>query len=293
MPADVARLYPNFDLYSETAYHYTDSGGLLGIVEGHALWASSYTMLNDVSEIRHGVEEVLEARKSWAVPHSAHPGAVTAVEEYLDDLATTFERLPIYIISASKSPTLVNQYQGYAGGGGYAVGFGSGSIFRPFDAEVDANLWLLGWLNVVYEPVEKRNYVHRILDDLVAPDSMIALAPVMGGTLQWVLEDSFATLVAVLKHEAFAAEQEVRYIFTYRGRPHFRPTPRGVVPFVKVGNHGGPLSSMRPDGLLDLREVFIGPPSSTAEPRMRSVELLLSGEYSAAAVADSGLPFVP
>lgn len=293
MTTAIATVFPNFRIYDGPAYHYTDAGGLNGIVGSHTVWASSYTMLNDVSEIAHGVEEVLAARASWHPPVDAHPSAVHAVQRYLDALEATFERLPIYIISASIRPDLVNQFQGYAGGGGYAVELGSASALRPFDGEPDPSLWTLGWLEVFYKAAAKRDYVHQIMNDLVAPSSVVALAPVAGGSLQWVLEDAFASLVAVLKHEAFEAEQEVRYVFTYRGRPQFRPTPRGIVPFIKVGNHSGPLESKDPDGLLDLRGVYVGPPTSTANRRMRSVDLLLSKDYPRVSATDSGLPYLP
>lgn len=289
----IASLYPNFRIHHGSAYHYTGASGLHGIVEGHALWASSYTMLNDVSEIRHGVEEVLTARQSWLPPDTASRSAVLAVGDFLDQLEARFENLPIYLISASKKPDLVNQYQGYAGGGGYAVELGSPPILRPFETEADENLWILGWLEVIYESTAKRTYVHEIMDELVRPDSIVALAPSMGGSLQWVLEDTFATLIAVLKHEAFASEQEVRYLFTYRARPHFRPEPRGIVPFIKVGNHKGPLESERPDGLLPINGVWVGPPTSTAQRRMRSVDLLLARNYSGVRATDSELPYVP
>jgi hypothetical protein len=131
------------------------------------------------------------------------------------------------------------------------------------------------------------------LDALVRPNSIVALAPSMGGSLQWVLEDTFATLVAVLKHQAFEAEQEVRYLLTYRGRPKFRPEPRGNVPFITVGNHQGPLESDKPDGRLPISGVHVGPPTSTAERRIRSVDLLLSKDYAGVRSTDSRLPYVP
>ena len=211
----------------------------------------------------------------------------------MDELEATFESLPIYIISASKKPGLVNQYQGYAGGGGYAVELGTGPVLRPIGTEEDPNLWIMGWLDVVYEGTAKREYVHEILNELVRPESIVALAPSMGRSLQWVLEDTFAALISVLKHEAFEAEQEVRYVFTYRGRPKFRPEPRGIVPFIKVGNHQGALKSEQPDGRLPITGVFVGPPASTAERRMRSVDLLLSKDYPGVRSTDSRLPYVP
>ena len=38
----------------ELLYHYTRAGGLLGIVQGHSIWATDIRYLNDGNEFRYG-----------------------------------------------------------------------------------------------------------------------------------------------------------------------------------------------------------------------------------------------
>lgn len=276
-----------------TAYHYTDTYGVFGMITGHQVWATAYTMLNDELEIRHGVEEVVKAMKTWKPGPQTSPVAEAVLRDYVATLETVFETLPIYIISASKRPDLVNQYQGYAGGGGYAVGFKADAMLRPFDTEPDNSIWSSsGWLEVFYDATAKRGYAHEIFDQLAAGNSILTIIPGVAGP-GWVLQDSLAALVSVLKHHSFSAEEEVRYAITYRGRPSFRPSQRGVVPFLKVGNHHGPLDAPEPDKSLDIESLYVGPPSATAARRIRTLDLLLEKDYPTVRAEDSEIPYVP
>ncbi|GAA1230176.1 hypothetical protein JOF42_000360 [Microbacterium phyllosphaerae] len=288
-----AILAPTPRRYDGPAYHYTGARGLHGMVTKHCVWATAYTMLNDELEIRHGVSEVLRAFATWKPGPNVSQQAALTLSAYLEQLEETFETLPIYIVSASKKPTLLNQYQGYAGGEGYAVGFDKAPVLRPFNTAPDNNLWAAGgWLEVFYEPAAKEEYAHHIFDQMVQHESVLALIAPFTGT-SWILQDSLAALVSVLKHEAFAAEQEVRHVVTYAGRPHFRAEDRGIVPYLTLGNHSGGLDSKVPDGLLQLTDIYVGPPSATAARRIRTLEQLLEQDYSGVGVKDSELPYLP
>jgi hypothetical protein len=49
---------------SELVYHYTDPGGLLGIVTSKCLWASDVWYMNDAREALYGVEVIERASSS-------------------------------------------------------------------------------------------------------------------------------------------------------------------------------------------------------------------------------------
>lgn len=278
--------------YSGTAYHYTGASALRGLLTGHQVWASSYEMLNDSLEIRHGVEEVLKALKTWVPGPMSGKANEQALRDYAKTLERVFAELPIYIVSASKDPQLVNQYQGYAGGSGFAVGLASTGALRPFDVGDDPQIWSSGgWLEVFYTAKDKEQYAHETFDQLAASNAVTALVGPMAG-MGWVLENAFAALISVLKHESFIAEQEVRYVVTYRGRPHFRDEDRGIIPFLRLGNHAHPLTVKEPGASLELDDIYVGPPSATARRRVRAVELLRQKDYPGVDVKDSKLPYV-
>lgn len=279
-------------MYTETAYHYTDAGGVYGILTGHQVWASAYTMLNDALEIRHGIGEVQAAAKTWVPKPPASVSAVHALRNYIAKLPEVFDSLPIYIVSASKSPTLVNQYQGYAGADGYAVGLAADARLRPLDVEEDPQIFGAGWLEVLYTATDKTTYAHSVFDELTASNSILGLSSAISG-MMWMLEDYLAALVAVLKHESFIAEQEIRYIITYRGRPHFRPSARGIIPFLKLGNHSKPLTHKGDGEVLQVNDIYVGPPTATAGRRIRTLEQLTLKDYPRVEVIDSGVPYVP
>ena len=52
-------------------YHYTDSGGLRGIIETGRLWLSDVFSMNDPSELNHGFSIFLDVLKDKAVSHNA------------------------------------------------------------------------------------------------------------------------------------------------------------------------------------------------------------------------------
>lgn len=58
---------------SETVFHYTGGEGLLGIVSRGEIWASSYTVLNDLSEVKYGIDVVEQevARRGSIFPPSS------------------------------------------------------------------------------------------------------------------------------------------------------------------------------------------------------------------------------
>src|SRR5687768_16098272 len=49
-------------------YHYTDLGGLVGIIEKSDLWLTHASYLNDAEEMKHGREVALDVLKNCVPP---------------------------------------------------------------------------------------------------------------------------------------------------------------------------------------------------------------------------------
>ena len=60
----------------EDLYHYTDAGGLHGILKSNTLWATHAAYLNDSQEFIYGTDLVRQELLAWArhVPKEAKQG---------------------------------------------------------------------------------------------------------------------------------------------------------------------------------------------------------------------------
>jgi hypothetical protein len=67
---------------TEPLYHYTDAGGLRGIVESQKIWFTSYLHLSDPSELIYGMDIV--HRLLNEIGEGAHDGLVRRFCEIVD-----------------------------------------------------------------------------------------------------------------------------------------------------------------------------------------------------------------
>jgi hypothetical protein len=116
----------------EPLYHYTDSGGLVGILESQTLRATDARYLNDALELEHGcrlVDHVL--REKWrSLPRSERRGVTPAITLFLD-MALTDRLFDPYepgrfafVTCFCEEGNLLSQWRAYADrGAGYSIGF--------------------------------------------------------------------------------------------------------------------------------------------------------------------------
>lgn len=93
------------DNIDDLVWHYTDGHGLISILTGHCLWATSSAFLNDRQEIAYG--GALIARRIRELPPEDPTGILESLAQKVDT-ATTAGNGPgasnAYILSASRSP---------------------------------------------------------------------------------------------------------------------------------------------------------------------------------------------
>lgn len=102
----------------ETWWHYTDAGGLLGVLRNRQLWASSLGYLNDASEIAFGLESLEEALEDLAKDSSSRRDDI-----WPSNIPLERSSVDVYAVSFSTEGDQLSQWRGYAGGTGYALGF--------------------------------------------------------------------------------------------------------------------------------------------------------------------------
>ena len=117
---DLDELWPSGDV-PQQLYHYTDSKGLMGILESKRLWATDITYLNDSMELRYGFEIISSVIGS-------------KIAEGYDELKSFLEDVKLYVNRNSASTTayvtcfcedgnLLSQWRAYANhGAGYSIG---------------------------------------------------------------------------------------------------------------------------------------------------------------------------
>lgn len=302
---DAWREYPKHRWYVGTAWHYTSVEGCYGIVSNHELWATAHSMLNDAGEMSFGASRIIEFAEKWTPGRESDPRAEALLRSAIDELEQTMTENPLFVLSASKSPELLNQWANYGDSTGCAIAIDTMSLLVPEGqaAKPSPSSTLPLWLDVVYDPEEQDAHIGSVLDELVKPERLLSEAIVHQMEPESLVEQNLSMLIAALKHPGFRAEDEVRLVA--RPRPTtsiwYRPTPRGIVPYVRFfgtesGEDGGFQISSDPSSKLPLpiKEVRVGPPQGDSETRRVSSmrEFLRAHGYNID-VGGAGIPYLP
>ena len=105
-------------------YHYTDMGGLLGILSNEKLWFTSMHHLNDPSELTYGIGMALDIFDRVAKASTVIPvGDFCAVAKHVL-IKSGGEIFGFYVASFSQADNDLAQWRSYADNGrGVAIGF--------------------------------------------------------------------------------------------------------------------------------------------------------------------------
>lgn len=269
----------------QTVFHYTNAAGLIGIVQSHTLWASSVLALNDLSEMRYGIEVIAEAISGRSGQASGNLREMLEREDFAGLARDS------YVISASADGDSLSQWVGYAGNLGYAIELDTGGDIERVDKmQITSGqpIEALGglfpgasdwWYPVMYGHDQQLTKVNEILDVLEGH----------GFVDPAYLYHPIGVCIATFKNRAFASEREVRFISgrSSDGRDKFRPGRYGVVPYAEVS---------RPkdqDKHLPIKSVVIGPLNSDERPSAEAIvrALLDTNGYHQAEVRSSSVPY--
>lgn len=259
---------PTGDLASETRdllWHYTDTRGLLGILNNKVLWATDALYLNDSRELLEAHElqvKTLLADDPWSAGETQLTFE-TFHRWWLHDIAKDLQPLEgVFVASFCAVDDLLSQWRGYGAGPGYAIGFAREDL-TSWAARVDARL-----VRVTYGSPDEE------LAALLRPRSVK-----VRGTGEAFVDSEMAD-VASLKHPAFAEEHEWRVVANGDSRElKFRGTRRGLAPYVEL-----------PLDLALISEIKLGPGLSQGTA-VRAVERILTAKGASAPVSTSKVPF--
>lgn len=257
--------YASSKPYDGILYHYTTAQGLHGILKDREIFATHYNYLNDISELKHGLNYIidrlsddaldsqlglLEAKANTA-NFDAEKFKVLAVAKSIAKLVRVHLQdnihVGVFVTSFCKRGNLLNQWRCYGGSGGYSIGFRFSKQNFMYGDDEKCGAELHGLL---YKASEQKVLVDaffsalmEILGVIVDPhidvdrDFLKGLVP--------FIPDLCACLVVCctwMKHSSFRSEREMRLSTVrsfvgdrYRADDiHFRQSGGLNVPYLKI-----------------------------------------------------------
>ena len=264
-------------------WHYTDAGGLLGIVGHERMWATQTSFLNDSTELAYGVELVTKAMATYD-PQYLKEGTARFLEDVFDPQRASLPRwldanLDVYVTCFCEDGDLLSQWRAYAGrdnAGGYAIGMGTDPPMQgwPQESPGDHDVAIR---RVLYDPVEQEAACHELIDTLVPiidadPEDRELQKSFAHNLLSGVVE--FASWC---KDPAFEEEHEWRIVYVRNNDSsklpvHHRMSRGLLVPYVEL-ELPCPVEPLR--GHLPLQSIRLGPGPEPAL-KLRGVQTFLS-----------------
>jgi hypothetical protein len=301
-------------------WHYTDVGGLHGILESGTLWGTHVKFLNDVREIIHGYEyirgvsgkllswsQIVEAVKNEDIWRPETPMLARVIGRvvltfgiqkaagYISDELVLKGGVGPFVTCLSGARDQLGQWRGYAGDSGYAIGFNRERLqesIKPRQGKTPSADQSFGLLPLHTSRLVKIKYP-RIDEESGRQDidntinSLIAyLEKRVDGSAEGLekavenLPEFILGLLMELKDPAFKEEREYR-IITFEFPGKFYPKSTGLIPRVEI--------DFEPECVT---EILVGP-GGDRELRKFSIGYFLKHDprYSHVEVNGSDVPF--
>ncbi|MCT1433264.1 DUF2971 domain-containing protein [Dietzia maris] len=238
---------PEVRANSNPIYHYTDTGGLIGIISTSTIRATGSQFLNDSLELEYGMNLLKNAiLDEVSVPFEPIPDEaegvtvdyVQASMRSLSDMITPSSVGDTYVASFSLEGDSLSQWRAYANLG-FAIEFDGNEILNPPAKTSTPNRFygLATTYTVSYGSealAEATRLARQIKRDLrqnpsIGQDGVHLSEYLTSSNL------SLGTTMPFLKHESFADEREFRLCLNYGTRPSgFKSSPLlGPVPYAE------------------------------------------------------------
>lgn len=279
----------------ELLFHYTNSGGLIGILRSSRLWATNFRFLNDNSEVAYGVtmfESIVKDRLA-----DSKNEIISKFLERTLCTANAFDGMfDCYITCFCEDDDLLNQWRVYAGsGGGFSIGLKSKEIGIRWGDRGPIQDFILR--KVLYNEREQKNLISEVIDSTV----QVLAEATEGSTIEesgnliasccQFVRASIADYLIFFKHPAFDVENEWRlcHIVSSNQQDHveFRDGPYGLTPYVELDI--SPMAGVHTNQ-LPISHITHGPVSNPTNARFALRTLLKAKKYSSVSVAESKLP---
>lgn len=280
------------DDYPESLYHYTSSTAFLSILTSGELWFTDFRYLNDLSELRYGIDlfttELLTRELKGTDRRTV--GLITRIKAALEETVVQTDQ---FVFCMCAENNLLNQWRVY---GRDTVPVSIELATRGF-MFVDWEPHYFDLVPMVYDESSQQRIADGVIDvglEYATRHEQIIFKN--DASLKSYVEH-FATLAlnwcATMKHPQFEVEKEWRLATTWgpgrrfkRGQK-FRASPSGIIPYLTARPKADdPMSG----GRLPVRSVTIGPCSHPQIQQRTLLELLYQHGMADVEVRLSNLP---
>jgi hypothetical protein len=255
-------------------FHYTSAHGALGIVDSAELWCTLAYHMNDHTECRYVHEVAMDIAVSML--STATPEIRSNI---LGEMRSRFDRISnikLYVACLTEAGDLLSQWRGYAGPGGYCLGFSLESLKQVSLM----NQLFVG--DVKYQCKDQHEIVGPIVAELLSSISAVGGLPAEGDAVEKLFEPFILQIARVaprIKHSAFSEEREWRIysnpLKLYDNILDFRANSTGIIPFLKLGldkGHTGEGANLLRD--ICLRTFRTGPGPNATERQYAITDLV-------------------
>jgi hypothetical protein len=254
---------------SQALYHYTDLGGLQGILQNDDLWLTHSRYLNDDEEITHGyriVKTVIEEEQN-------KPKLTKERQKFLAGLFELVKEPSeegVYICSFCLDDNLLSQWRGYgANGMGVSLKFDPSGFSYITGGDSPKNGLMRLWK--VFYPADTQKEIIRQAINFGFKQKV--------KTVQEKADKAAYAIqffIPTFKNAGFVEEKECRLIFTpspdFAGHPRFRVARGMLIPYYSLKE----LTSVTPTARkLPLTGVRVGP-SSNKRLNVESTRMVLN-----------------
>lgn len=255
--------------------HYTSIATLERIAQTGEIWFSNPLYMNDVDELRYGMNLGLHAVRSHAGLREACPPAhYNALLDAFDGLYTAFDddsAFDVYVFSCSEHDEqigddgLLSMWRGYGGdGNGVAIVFDMGPLLAARSPLLVRQVQYLSYEASEDWMDEKLGHFAAALRSLGGPvEGMQAAAA--------ALFERIKLFALFTKHRGFHEEREWRLVYlrehdeagVFKQQLHYAIGPRGIEPRLRfstaaLGTHGA-----QPSLEQMVRRIILGPVLAT------------------------------
>jgi len=214
---------------TDILYHYTSIEAFRKIVESQKIRATRYDQMNDASEVKLGIDNLLEAVKKHETDDSFRDYLISGIEGYKEGT------LEVYILSLSDAADSLDQWRAYAPNGGVAIGFDRKMVKKGFLCDITRKIGGQQVKNPIgpdlnnrlmrCQYTDKKGYLDLrsvVEERFFKPNSYGALFKRKESIAQSIFSASLSVMIyqtiCSIKHGAYASEMEFRCV-------NYRPDP--------------------------------------------------------------------
>jgi len=277
--------------FPEKLYHYTNTDGVIGIIQSNNLWATGFQSLNDATELVHGATILIDELDRYGNQHGGDILVLLSkLSNYYKEHGETYRGFfETYIISFSEDNDVLSQWRAYSDQAkGCCVEFDF-TDSRLFTIVSEATPWALEVLPVIYDESQQRTLIQSGIERLLGyldstewtVQKIANATEAKQGIILGLLMHSFEPFVTAFKHAGFSEEKEWRGItscasnLTEKNKKE-RNTDSGISTYLECIFIQGDEENLWQRELLPITAIKYGPLAQELSKEVIEIQLELS-----------------